>query len=149
MRTREEVLLVPGDCFLAGRELLRFERFEQVVSNKARSADGTRYMGSPSSGGDYKLVQIGVGNITQNVYCLSENGAVFGRETGDIVFNKDRFMSGRHAQIYPGEDGNFYLLDLNSSNGTWMKLNKKTQLYHGDLIFLGQQLFRVESPDID
>ena len=30
-----------------------------------------------------------------------------------------------------------------------MKLNKKTQLYHGDLIFLGQQLFRVESPDID
>ena len=149
LRTREEVLLVPGDCFLAGRELLRFERFEQVVSNKARSADGTRYMGSPSSGGDYKLVQIGVGNITQNVYCLSENGAVFGRETGDIVFNKHRFMSGRHAQIYPGEDGNFYLLDLNSSNGTWMKLNKKTQLYHGDLIFLGQQLFRVESPDID
>ena len=66
LRTREEVLLVPGDCFLAGRELLRFERFEQVVSNKARSADGTRYMGSPSSGGDYKLVQIGVGNITQN-----------------------------------------------------------------------------------
>lgn len=65
LRTREEVLLVPGDCFLAGRELLRFERFEQVVSNKARSADGTRYMGSPSSGGDYKLVQIGVGNITQ------------------------------------------------------------------------------------
>ncbi len=149
LRTRQEVLLVPGDCFLAGRELLRFERFEQVVSNKARSADGTRYMGSPSCGGDYKLVQIGVGNITQNVYCLSENGAVFGRETGDIVFGKDRFMSGRHAQIYPGEDGNFYLLDLNSSNGTWMKLNKKTQLFHGDLIFLGQQLFRVESPDIE
>lgn len=149
LRTRDEVKLVPGDCFLAGRELLRFERFEQVVSNKARSVDGTRYMGSPSCGGDYKIVQIGVGNITQNVYCLSENGAVFGRETGDIVFNKDRFMSGRHAQIYPGEDGSFYLLDLNSSNGTWMKLNKRTQLFHGDLIFLGQQLFRIESPDIE
>lgn len=148
LRTRNEVLLQPGDCFLAGRQLLRFERFEQVVSNKARSVDGTRYMGSPSCGGDFKLVQIGVGNITQNVYCLSENGASFGRETGDIVFNKDRFMSGRHAQIYPREDGNYYLLDLNSSNGTWMKLNHKTRLLHGDLIFLGQQLFRVESPDI-
>lgn len=148
LRTRGEVKLSPGDCFLAGRQLLRFERFEQVISNKARSADGTRYMGSPSCGGDYKLVQIGVGNITQNVYCLSENGAIFGRETGDVVFNKDRFMSGRHGQIFPREDGNLYLLDLNSSNGTWMKLNHKTRLYHGDLIFLGQQLFRIESPDI-
>ncbi|MBQ9815993.1 MAG: FHA domain-containing protein [Proteobacteria bacterium] len=145
---RGEVCLQPGDCFIAGRQLLRFERFEQVVSNKARSVDGTRYMGSPSSGGDYKLVQIGVGNITQNVYCLSEGGAILGRETGDIIFNRDRFMSGRHAQIYPREDGNFYLLDLNSSNGTWMKINGKTRLTHGDLIFLGQQLFRVESPDI-
>lgn len=148
LRVRNEVQLQIGDCFLAGRQLLRFERFEQVVSNKARSVDGTRYMGSPSSGGDYKLVQIGVGNITQNVFCLSEGGAVFGRETGDIVFNKDRFMSGRHAQIYPREDGNYYLIDLNSSNGTWLRLNGKTRLYHGDLLFLGQQLFRVESPDI-
>ena len=57
-------------------------------------------------------------------------------------------MSSRHAQIYPREDGNYYLLDLNSSNGTWMKLAHKTHLYHGDLIFFGQQLFRIESPDI-
>ena len=148
IRVRDEVLLHPGDCFIAGRQLLRFERFEQVVSNKARSVDGTRYMGSPSSGGDFKLVQIGVGNITQNVYCLSEGGAAFGREIGDIVFNKDRFMSGRHAQIFPREDGNYYLVDLNSSNGTWLKINSKTRLTHGDFIFLGQQLLRIESPDI-
>ena len=148
IRVRGEVPLMPGDSFLAGRQLLRFERFEQVVSNKARSVDGTRYMGSPASGGDFKLVQIGVGNITLNVYCLSENGAIFGRETGDIVFNRDRFMSGRHAQIYPHDDGTYYLLDLNSSNGTWLKINGKTKLSNGDLIFLGQQLFRVDSPDI-
>ncbi|MBQ9394922.1 MAG: FHA domain-containing protein [Proteobacteria bacterium] len=148
IRVRGEVPLQPGDSFLAGRQLLRFERFEQVVSNKARSVDGTRYMGSPASGGDFKLVQIGIGNITLNVYCLSENGAVFGRETGDIVFNRDRFMSGRHGQIYPHDDGTYYLLDLNSSNGTWLKINGKTKLTNGDLIFLGQQLFRVESPDI-
>ena len=148
IRVRGEVPLQPGDSFLAGRQLLRFERFEQVVSNKARSVDGTRYMGSPASGGDFKLVQIGIGNITLNVYCLSENGAVFGRETGDIVFNRDRFMSGRHGQIYPHDDGTYYLLNLNSSNGTWLKINGKTKLTNGDLIFLGQQLFRVESPDI-
>ncbi len=148
IRVRGEVMLHPGDVFLAGRQLLRFERFEQVVSSKARSSDGTRYMGSPPTNGDFKLVQIGIGNITQNVYCLSPEGANFGREQGDIIFNKDRFMSGRHAQIFPREDGNYYLLDMNSSNGTWMKINGRCSLYHGDLIFLGQQLFRVESPDI-
>ena len=148
LRIRNEIMLHPGDSFLAGRQLLRFERFEPSVSGKARSADGTRYTGSPSPGGSFKLVQIGIGNCVQNIYCLPENGAVFGRETGDIVFNRDRFMSGRHAQIYPREDGNFYLLDLNSSNGTWMKVVHKTLIHHGDLIFLGQQLFRVDSPDI-
>lgn len=148
LRTRGEVKLTPGDCFLAGRELLRFERFEQVVSTKAKSVDGTRYMGSPPSGGDFKLVQIGIGNITQNIYCLSEAGANFGREQGDIIFNRDRFMSGRHAQIFPRDDGNYYLLDMGSSNGTWFRLSKRCRLYHGDLIFLGQQLFRVDSPDI-
>jgi len=148
LRTRGEVRLSPGDCFLAGRELLRFERFEQVVSTKAKSTDGTRYMGSPPSGGDFKLVQIGIGNITQNIYCLSEAGANFGREQGDIIFNRDRFMSGRHAQIFPRDDGNYYLLDMGSSNGTWFRLSKRCKLFHGDLIFLGQQLFRVDSPDI-
>ncbi|MFA5625234.1 MAG: FHA domain-containing protein [Bradymonadales bacterium] len=148
LRTRNEVRLSPGDSFLAGRQLLRFERFEQVVSTKARSVDGTRYMGSPPSGGDFKLVQIGIGNIAQNVYCLSEGGAVFGREKGDIIFPKDRFMSGRHSQIAPREDGNYYLLDLNSSNGTWIKIAHRTKLAHGDLIFLGQQLLRIESRDI-
>lgn len=148
IRVRGEVQLNPGDCFLAGRQLLRFERFEQPLSTKAKASDGTRYMGSPPSGGDFKLVQIGIGNITQNIYCLSEAGANFGREQGDIVFNKDRFMSGRHAQIYPRDDGRYYLNDLHSSNGTWFRINKRCRLYHGDLIFLGQQLFRIDSSDI-
>ena len=147
LRVRGDIALKPGDCFLAGRQLLRFEKFDQI-SPKSRSLDGTRFLGSPSNGGEYKLVQIGVGHVNQNVYCLAENGAVFGREVGDIVFNKDRFMSGRHAQIFLGEDGKYYLLDLNSSNGTWIKLTRKSRLYPGDLIFLGQQLFRIDSRDL-
>jgi hypothetical protein len=69
---------------------------------------------------------------------------VLGREKGDIVFPHDKFMSGRHAQIYTGDDGHCYLVDLNSSNGTWIKLWEKTELYGGDYLFLGQQLFRVD-----
>ncbi len=148
VRIRDEVALSPGDCFLMGRQVLRFERFEQTISPKARAADGTRYMGSPPPGGEYKILQVGIGGIYQNVYCLPESGAILGREKGDIVFPRDRFMSSRHAQIYPREDGQYYLVDLNSSNGTWTKIWDRYQLTHGDLIFLGQQLFRVEAPEL-
>ncbi len=148
IRIHDEVRMQHGDCFLMGRQVLRFERFEQTITPKARSADGTRYMGSPPPGGTFKILQVGIGGIFQNVYCLPESGAVLGREKGDIVFPRDRFMSGRHAQIYPRDDGHYYLVDLNSSNGTWIKIWDRHQLEHGDLIFLGQQLFRVEAPDL-
>src|SRR5699024_7059459 len=119
------------------------ERFEQPITPKTKSPDGTRYMGSPVPGGNFKIIQVGIGNITQNVYCLPASGAVLGREKGDIIFPHDKFMSSRHAQLYQDEEGHCYLVDLNSSNGTWIKLLHKTRLRPGDYIFMGQQLFRI------
>ena len=143
LKLREEAKLTPGDTFLMGRQVLRFERFEQSISPKTKSSDGTRYMGSPAPGGNFKILQIGIGGIVQNVYCLPDSGAVLGREKGDIVFPHDKFMSSRHAQIYTGDDGSCYLIDLTSSNGTWIKLWERTKLRHNDYIFMGQQLFRI------
>lgn len=144
VKLRDEVRLTPGDTFLMGRQVLRFEKFEHSIVPKARSSDGTRYMGSPPPGGQFKLLQVGIGGVLQNVFCLHESGAIVGREKGDIVFPRDKFMSGRHAQIFPREDGNYYLVDLNSSNGTWVKIWERRALGPGDFIFLGQQLFRIE-----
>lgn len=143
LKLRDEVRLTTGDTFLMGRQVLRFERFEQAITPKTKSTDGTRYMGSPSPGGSYKVLQIGIGGVVQNVYCLPDAGAVLGREKGDIIFPHDKFMSSRHAQIYTGDDGHCYLVDLNSSNGTWIKIWEKTRLQDGDFIFMGQQLFRI------
>ncbi len=147
LKLRDEVKLTPGDTFLMGRQVLRFERFEQSISPKTKSSDGTRYMGSPAPGGSFKLLQVGIGGVVQNVYCLPESGAVLGREKGDIIFPHDKFMSSRHAQIYSGDDSSCYLVDLTSSNGTWIKLWEKTKLRHNDYVFMGQQLFRVHLKD--
>lgn len=144
VKLRRETRLTPGDTFLMGRQVLRFEKFEHVVVPKARSSDGTRYMGSPPPGGQFKLVQVGIGGILQNVYCLPEAGAIIGREKGDVIFPRDKFMSGRHAQIFPREDGHYYLVDLQSSNGSWIKIWDRREVTPGDFVFLGQQLFRVE-----
>lgn len=143
LKLRDETRLTAGDTILMGRQVLRFERFEQSITPRTKSSDGTRYMGSPAPGGQFKVLQVGIGGVIQNVYCLPESGAVLGREKGDIIFPHDKFMSSRHAQIYSGDDGHSYLVDLNSSNGTWIKLCEKTRLEHKDYIFMGQQLFRV------
>lgn len=145
LKLRDEVRLDPGDTFLMGRQVLRFERIEQDLDSKKTAADGTRYMGSPAPGGDFKILQIGVGNLIQNIYCLPESGVVLGREKGDIIFPRDKFMSGRHARIFTDEAP--HLVDLNSSNGTWIKLWEKAELKKDDYIFMGQQLFRAELPE--
>lgn len=144
LKLRDEVRLNPGDTFLMGRQVLRVQRFEQDTVVRSRAADGTRYMGSPPPGSRFKLEQVGVGGVVQDVYCLPPDGASIGREKGDIVFPRDKFMSSRHARIHLADDGEYYLSDLNSSNGTWVKTWDRRRLQDGDFLFLGQQLFRVE-----
>ena len=144
LKLRGDQPLTPGDTFLMGRQVLRLQRFDAQQNVRSRAADGTRYMGSPPAGGRFKLEQIGVGGIVQDVYCLPAEGALIGREKGDVTFPKDKFMSSRHAQISPREDGSFTLADLNSSNGTWIKIWERQEIARGDFLFLGQQLFRLE-----
>lgn len=146
LKLREKIVLNPGDTFLMGRQVLRVQRFENELAVRTRAADGTRFMGSPAPTGRLKIEQVGVGGLVQDVYCLSAEGATIGREKGDVVFPRDKFMSSRHARIWLDEDGEFYLADENSSNGSWLKIWQRRTLSDGDFLFLGQQLFRVEIP---
>ena len=144
VRIRDSVRLEPEDCFLMGRQVLRLKVIEHQINPKAVAEDGTRYMGSPIPGGAYKLVQIGIGGVEQNVYCLPAGGAVLGRERGDVTFPGDKFMSARHAQITTEQGSTVFLTDLNSSNGTWIRISQPYVLNDQDFIFLGQQLFRMQ-----
>jgi pSer/pThr/pTyr-binding forkhead associated (FHA) protein len=43
-----------------------------------------------------------------------------------------------------GSDGQVMLTDLGSKNGTFVRINDEAPLAHGEYVFLGQQLLRVE-----
>ena len=43
-----------------------------------------------------------------------------------------------------GADGQVTLTDLGSKNGTFVRITDESPLNHGDYVFLGQQLLRVE-----
>ena len=69
-------------------------------------------------------------------------------DKGDLVaavidFPTDQFISGRHAQVQ-ALGNRFTLSDIGSKNGTFVRLNRERALNHGDYVFIGQQLLRVE-----
>jgi pSer/pThr/pTyr-binding forkhead associated (FHA) protein len=70
---------------------------------------------------------------------------VIGRETCDIVFTADPFLSRRHASIRRNPvTGEFSVVDLESSNGTFLAIRGEVGLTDGDYLRIGQHLFRLD-----
>ncbi len=89
-----------------------------------------------------KLHLIMEGGQAGDSYDLKDETAV-GRTTGDITFPHDGFMSGRHARIVR-RGASFVLVDEDSRNGTFIRINGEVELKPGDMILIGRQLFRFE-----
>jgi pSer/pThr/pTyr-binding forkhead associated (FHA) protein len=58
-------------------------------------------------------------------------------------FADDVHLSTRHARVGHDSEG-FFLEDLSSSNGTYLLMRDAQVLQHGDYLWVGQQLLRVE-----
>ena len=145
-RIRDQRDLRDGDLVLLGLEVLRFEVVGETDKGYGPAySRGTRVFGSPIAPRFGRLLQRTGEGVTRDIYHLTREETVVGREVGDIVFTSDPFMSRRHAAIRYDETSNrFVLQDLNSSNGTYVALRKETRLEQGDHIRVGQHLFRVE-----
>jgi len=89
-----------------------------------------------------KLHLIMEGGQAGDSYDLKDETAV-GRTTGDITFPHDGFMSGRHARVVR-RGASFVLVDEESRNGTFIRINGEVELKPGDMILIGRQLFRFE-----
>jgi pSer/pThr/pTyr-binding forkhead associated (FHA) protein len=144
LRIREPVTLADGDVFLAGEELLRFEVVSLPRPAEMVSEDGTVFYGTPlRDGAGCRIVQILLGGRMGMVYVPTKPQVLVGRESCDLSFPRDRFISGRHCKLEL-QGRSVVLSDLGSKNGTYVRLRDERELRHGDYVFLGQQLFRVE-----
>ncbi|MEW6729996.1 MAG: zinc ribbon domain-containing protein [Acidobacteriota bacterium] len=88
-----------------------------------------------------RLIQEGGGD--GEIYKLDSDETVIGRNSGDIRFPHDGYMSGRHARIIRRGE-RFVLVDENSRNGTFKRIDGEVELKAGDIILIGKQLFRFE-----
>ena len=90
------------------------------------------------------MVQLLTGGSIGMIHCARENSVLIGREDADMNFPLDVFMSGNHARVEMAAPGRFQLVDLTSRNGTFIRIRGEQELSHGDYLFLGKQLLRVE-----
>jgi pSer/pThr/pTyr-binding forkhead associated (FHA) protein len=134
-----EEMLESGDVIRVGQELLRFE----IISPPAPLEDGTEVAGTPNPGFWGRLSVIVGRDVDGSAFPLFGDAIVMGRERGDILFPEDGYVSGTHARISL-RDGRVYLVDVGSSNGTFLRVRGERRIPSGAFILMGQQLFRVE-----
>jgi pSer/pThr/pTyr-binding forkhead associated (FHA) protein len=146
VRLRETRPLTDGDLLLVGLQVLRFETVKDAEHGLGPAVqNGTLVFGSPMLARYARLCERTVEGVTRNVYYLCREETVIGRESGDIVFSGDPFMSRRHASVRIDPTSKmFSVTDLGSSNGTFLAIRGDVLLYDGDFIRIGQHLFRFD-----
>jgi pSer/pThr/pTyr-binding forkhead associated (FHA) protein len=146
VRLRAPERLRNGDLVLVGLEVLRFELVSDAERGLGPATErGTRIFGSPSLPRYARLCQRTVEGVTRDVFNICRDETVIGRESGDLVFTNDPFMSRRHAAIArDAASGAFTFRDLGSSNGSYLAIRGEQELGHGDHLRIGQHLFRLD-----
>ncbi|MDX2053099.1 MAG: FHA domain-containing protein [Polyangiaceae bacterium] len=141
LRPNEPWPLNFNDVFRIGQEIVRFE----ALQPQAPTSDKVTRFGSPSAGYIGRLALVIGRDTTGNAFPIPERGVHCGRERGDILFSEDGYVSGLHCRVAPAEDGRVYLTDVGSSNGTFVRLQREQQVAVGDVLLMGQQLFRIDA----
>jgi pSer/pThr/pTyr-binding forkhead associated (FHA) protein len=144
--------LVDQDLFLVGQQVLKFEVVKHAEEGfGVASENGTLVFGTPAAPRYARLCQRTVEGVVRDVYHLQKAETIIGREVGDLVFTEDPFLSRRHAAVVmqgaalpKGQQRRFSLMDLGSSNGTFLQLREEIRLKNGDHLRIGQQLFRFD-----
>ncbi len=141
LRIRGTVELVPGDTFRAGDQVFRLENSPKIA--ESQDAEGTMFYTSPKYPSAFRISQLLLGGAIGMTVCARGNSLQLGREGSDLNFPADIFMSGSHCRIEES-GGRFLLSDLNSRNGTYVRIKTEHDMNHGDYVFIGRKLMRVE-----
>ena len=141
VRVKGTIEVASGDQFLAGEQLFKVDA--NPKANDGPAPDGTYFYSSLKHQSLFRITQVLHGGNPGMVVCARGQSLQIGREGGDLNFPGDLYMSASHCRIEE-LTGKFALTDLNSRNGTYIRLKAERELAHGDYLFIGRKLLRVE-----
>ena len=143
VRIKSPVQLEHGDYFLVGEQLLRLD--SEPFGDGGPDPTGTYSYSSPRPEGKFRVSQQLAGGGEGRIVSAQGAALTMGREGNTLNFPQDRFISGRHARLDAASDSHHVILtDTGSRNGTFVRTKGALELFHGDYLFVGQQLLRVE-----
>ncbi|MBW1871542.1 MAG: FHA domain-containing protein, partial [Deltaproteobacteria bacterium] len=99
--------------------------------------------GSPPPKVWARLVQVLEGGKIGEIHLLTQAEVIIGREDGEIRFPEDGFISSRHC-LLRNKDGDCFIRDLGSSNGTYLRIRDSQELVNDDRIQIGNQVLKVD-----
>ncbi len=141
VRISGTVAIAAGATVLVGEQVLNVS--PALTPEDLPDAEGTYYSASMMRPATLEVRQSMRGGQAGWVFRLGTETVTIGREGNDINFPEDPFISGHHAQLLL-DAGNITVTDLGSRNGTFVRVIGEQVLRHGDYVFMGQQLLRVE-----
>jgi len=141
VRIRGTVRLEFGDTFLVGEQVFRVDA--PARDDDGNAPDGTQFYSSPKYASAFRVSQLLQGGAVGMSVAARGTSLAIGREGGDLNFPSDLYMSGTHCRIDASAD-QLTLTDVGSRNGTYLRMKSERELGHGDYLFLGRKLLRVE-----
>jgi len=85
-------------------------------------------------------------NFLGTSYIVEKPVNTIGRNDSNNIVVKDPAISKEHCQIVIDEENRFFIEDLHSKNATYLngkELKKKTEIFYGDKIIIGETILRI------
>jgi pSer/pThr/pTyr-binding forkhead associated (FHA) protein len=141
LRVKGAIDVQSDDFFLAGEQVFRIDATPKPSDQPG--PDGTYFYSSPKHQSPFRITQMLQGGSAGMTVCARGSSLQIGREGGDLNFPSDLYMSAAHCKIEEA-GGKLMLTDMNSRNGSYVRLKAERELSHGDYVFIGRKLLRVE-----
>ena len=141
LRVRGTVEITAGDMFLAGDQVFRLDPTPKAADGA--DPEGTFFYSSPKYPTAYRVTQVLQGGTPGMTVCARGESITVGREDGDLNFPGDAYLTAKHCTVTE-RDGQYFLTDHETRNGTYVRLKMDQELGHGDYVFIGKKLLRVE-----
>ena len=145
LRLREPHKLKDGDQIQIGRQTLRFtgQAAEPAIRRDVPPDETLVLDSSPTLGAKPAcLVRLDPSGEETGRYLLSGPEMCFGRSKGTHTFPDDLYLSACHARVSL-RDGQYFVEDLGSTNGTFARIRKRALVRDGETLLIGKQLLRI------
>ena len=132
-----------NDGHMIDEEAAGYEN-QKAIENQLSNLNQLDNNNQGSSGKSNELIIRPIEGRQTNFYYIKEQGGKIGRHSVNEVVIYDESVSRHHAEI-TFETNEFYLQDIGSTTGTYIKIEERLPLDNDMILEIGSYQFRVKS----